>query len=218
MEGDAGTSMLTFDVTLSNASYLPVSMDFATMDGTATIADSDYVASSGNAGGGTDLVIPPGSTLGTLDVTINGDVNLELDENFTMMLSNAINGTLNIAVGTGTILTDGSSPNVAPPQPDFMGFDKDEIGWTSVPTATSYHLYRGDLEMLKSTGVYTQTSGTVIDAKQFCWVAGMTQTDTYEPAPGRVLFYLVTTDDGMLESKLGSDGDGSDRPNDNACR
>ena len=46
-EGNAGTTIATFTVTLSPISGQTVTVDFATADGTATTADNDYVATSG---------------------------------------------------------------------------------------------------------------------------------------------------------------------------
>ena len=46
-EGDAGTSTLTFNVTLSNPSDQTVTVDYTTTDDTATTADGDYVAAAG---------------------------------------------------------------------------------------------------------------------------------------------------------------------------
>ena len=43
MEGDSGTKDMTFTITLSGASDTPVTVTYATADGTAT-AGSDYVA------------------------------------------------------------------------------------------------------------------------------------------------------------------------------
>ena len=44
LEGDAGTVNLVFTVTLSAASGKTITVDYATSDGTATVADGDYVA------------------------------------------------------------------------------------------------------------------------------------------------------------------------------
>ena len=46
-EGNAGTTTLGFTVTLSAASGQTVTVGYATANGTATIADGDYLAASG---------------------------------------------------------------------------------------------------------------------------------------------------------------------------
>src|SRR6476619_4131724 len=106
-EGDAGTSTLTFDVTLSHASSDTVSVDYTTTDGAATTADGDYVAASGT------VTFNPGQTAQTVDVTVNGDLTHEPDETFTVDLSNASNGNVLAGSGTGTILDDDASPTIS---------------------------------------------------------------------------------------------------------
>ena len=46
-EGNSGTTNATFTVTLSFAPFTPVTIAWATADGTATVANHDYTASSG---------------------------------------------------------------------------------------------------------------------------------------------------------------------------
>ena len=98
-EGNAGTKFVFFTVTLSAASNLTVSVDFATANNTAT-APSDYLARTGT------LTFIPGQVLQSVFVTINGDTTFEPDETFTMNLSNAVNASINRAQGTATIEND----------------------------------------------------------------------------------------------------------------
>src|SRR5439155_1284392 len=106
-EGDVGTSTLTFHVTLSNPSDQTVTVDYATNDGTATIADSDYAAASGT------LTFDSGQTAKTVDVTVNGDTTHESDETFTLDLSNAANANLPDGSGVGKITNDDPGPDVS---------------------------------------------------------------------------------------------------------
>jgi hypothetical protein len=99
-EGDSGISNATFTVTLSAASGLPVSIDFATANGTAS-APSDYTAISA-----TTLTFSPGEMTKTITVGINGDQNVEPDETFFVNLTNAVNATISRSQGVGTILND----------------------------------------------------------------------------------------------------------------
>ena len=95
-EGGAGTSTLTFTATRAG-SMAPVSVGYATADGTAT-AGVDYVAASGV------LSFALGETTKTISVTINGDTTSEPDEAFTLVLSNPSPGAvLANASATGTI-------------------------------------------------------------------------------------------------------------------
>jgi urease beta subunit len=106
-EGDAGTSTLTFNVTLSHASSDTVTVDYATNNGTATVADGDYVAASGT------VTFDPGQTTQTVDVTIKGDATHEADETFTVDLSNPGNAGIADGSGLGTITNDDPVPDIS---------------------------------------------------------------------------------------------------------
>ncbi len=103
-EGNTGTTTFAFPVTLSAAAATPVTVQYATADGTATVADDDYVAAAGT------LTIPAGSTTGTIDVTVVGDTKFEADETFTVTLSSPAGATLAAAAATGTIVNDDAAP------------------------------------------------------------------------------------------------------------
>jgi hypothetical protein len=98
-EGNAGTTNAVFTVTLSLASALPVSVNFATSNGTAT-AGTDYTATSGT------LNIAPGSTSATISVPIIGDLLPEGDEILRVSLSVPVNATIGDDRGIGTIVND----------------------------------------------------------------------------------------------------------------
>ncbi|MFT3807111.1 Calx-beta domain-containing protein [Arenimonas sp.] len=99
-EGNSGTKIATFTVTLSAAASTAVTYDIATSNGTAT-AGSDYVASSL-----TGQSITAGQTSKTFSVTINGDTTVESDESFTVTLSNAAGATIGDGSAVGTITND----------------------------------------------------------------------------------------------------------------
>jgi len=104
VEGNSGTATLPFVVTLHKASTKPVSVGYATADGTAT-AGSDYLAASGT------VAFKPGEMSKTINVTVNGDTTIEPDETLTLSLSNPVNAKLATASATGTISTDDKSPH-----------------------------------------------------------------------------------------------------------
>lgn len=99
VEGNAGTSVLNLVVTLSAASKTPVTVNYATSDGSAN-AGTDYVAASGT------LSFAPGQLTQNVPVTINGDTALEADETFSVTLSNPVGATLATATAIGTISND----------------------------------------------------------------------------------------------------------------
>lgn len=102
-EGDAGTTGVTFTVTLEYGPVGAVSVDYATVDGTAA-AGSDYQPASGT------LTIPAGATSGSLTVDVLGDAEYEGDETFSVSLSNPLD--LGIADDTAlaTIVNDDDAP------------------------------------------------------------------------------------------------------------
>lgn len=99
VEGDTGTKLLNFTVTLSAASNLTATVNFATADGSAT-AGSDYQAANGT------LTFNPGDTTKTIAITINGDTINGEDETFLVNLSNPVNATISDNQGVGTIEND----------------------------------------------------------------------------------------------------------------
>lgn len=106
-EGNAGNTPFTFTVTLSAASATPVTVSYATADGSATAAGSDYLPASGV------LTFLPGGPLSqTVTVNVVGDLAVEANEAFTVTLSAPSGATLATAQGTGTILNDDA---VGPP-------------------------------------------------------------------------------------------------------
>ena len=99
-EGDSGTQVFTFTVTLSAESTETVTVNYTTADGTATTGDDDYESALGT------LTFVPGDQTETIEVTVNGDVGLEPDEIFTVILSDVVNAALSDNQGNGTIEND----------------------------------------------------------------------------------------------------------------
>ena len=107
MEGNSGTTAFVFTVSLSNASAQPITVNFATADGSATLADSDYQSASGT------VTFAPGQTSQTVTVLVNGDTKFEADETFSVNLSGATNATIADATGLGTIRNDDGQPSIS---------------------------------------------------------------------------------------------------------
>jgi Calx-beta domain/FG-GAP-like repeat len=99
-EGNSGTKIETFTVTRSGGTAA-FDVNFTTADGSATVADSDYVAKAGV------LHFDTGVNTQTISVTINGDTKIESNETFSISLSGATNGaTISDNLATGTIIDD----------------------------------------------------------------------------------------------------------------
>ena len=95
----AGT--VTYTVSLSSASPATVSVNYNTVNGTAT-AGSDYTAGSGS------LTFAPGETTKTITVAITNDSVFEGAETYQVQLSGAINAGISTASVTTTIRDDGT--------------------------------------------------------------------------------------------------------------
>ncbi len=99
LEGNSGTTPMTFTVTLDNASPLTVTVHYQTVNGSAT-SPSDFVATSGT------VTFAPGVTSQPITVLIKGDTRPESNENFIVKLSSPTNAAIADAQGVGTILND----------------------------------------------------------------------------------------------------------------
>ncbi|MDX2231165.1 MAG: Ig-like domain-containing protein [Leptolyngbyaceae cyanobacterium bins.349] len=105
-EGNSGNTSHRFTVTLSSASSQTVSVNYATADGTATVADGDYVADSGT------LIFLPGETSKVIPIAVRGDTRLEANETFRVNLSTATNAQIGQGNGTATIVNDDLQPTL----------------------------------------------------------------------------------------------------------
>ena len=101
-EGNSGTKTFSLPFTLTNASAEQVSIDYTTVNGSAT-AGTDYVAKSGV------LTFAPGTSTASLDITVNGDTTIESDETFLVTLTNPVNAFSSSSQLQVTIANDDST-------------------------------------------------------------------------------------------------------------
>jgi hypothetical protein len=102
-EDDSGTANMNFTISLSEISYHDVTVEYATVNDTATAASNDYTTTSDT------LTIPAGSLTGTISVPIKGDTIVESNETFFVNLSNPTRATIADAQAVGTITNDDST-------------------------------------------------------------------------------------------------------------
>jgi len=102
-EGNSGSTNAFFTVSLSQTTASVVTVDFATADGTAT-AGADYSAMNGV------VTFAAGEISKQVAVPVLGDTVDELDETFSVVLSNPSGATLADAVGVATIVNDDDDP------------------------------------------------------------------------------------------------------------
>ena len=167
-EGDSGQLLATFDVIMSGASAVPVSISYATSDGTAT-NPSDYVGKSGVL----MLGMAPGTT--PVTVAVNGDNAAEATERFSVNLSGPVGASLTDAQGIGTITNDDFAPS---------GNTEPSIS-TNEDTPTNFTLEASDGDdasltfTIVSQPAHGQVSNPVGDAVQFTPDANFNGFDTF---------------------------------------
>jgi endoglucanase len=98
-EGNSATRNATFTVSLSRSSTSPITVRFATANGTAT-AGSDYNTTSGT------ITFNAGELSKSLAVAVLGDSTVESNETFFVNLSSATNATIADSQGIATIQND----------------------------------------------------------------------------------------------------------------
>src|SRR5262249_40420148 len=98
-EGNSGTTAFVFTVTLSAAYDAPVTVHFATADGTARSVE-DYNATSGS------ITFAPGETSKTITIVVKGDKKKESNETFFVNLSSASGAWILDGQGLGVIVND----------------------------------------------------------------------------------------------------------------
>src|SRR5262249_58033402 len=98
-EGNTGAVNATFTLTLSRATNVDVTVQYATADITAA-AGSDYTAASGT------VIIPAGQTTATVTVAVTGDRLPEPTETFAVNLTAATGAVIIQGNSAGTIVDD----------------------------------------------------------------------------------------------------------------
>ncbi|CAA6798383.1 MAG: Unknown protein [uncultured Sulfurovum sp.] len=110
VEGNTGTNDLNFSLQLDQAAIAGSTFDYMTVNGSASTMDSDYLAINTQ----THTFVGGERTI-SLPVTINGDTNIEANEDFNLTISNAseklkLNNT--IISAKGVILNDDATNQV----------------------------------------------------------------------------------------------------------
>jgi subtilisin family serine protease len=103
VSGPENVTPLVFTVTLSSPSASPVTVNFATANGSAKGGGgsrADFRNTSGT------LTFTPGQTSKTVSIVIVNDTRDEVDENFFVNLSSAVGASISDSQGVGTIVDD----------------------------------------------------------------------------------------------------------------
>jgi serine protease len=190
-EGNSGTRLATFTVSLSQPIATVVRYDIATADGTAygsATAGSDYVASSL-----TGQSMAAGVTSKTFTVAINGDTAPEATEPFFVNVTNAVGVVVADGQAVGTILNDDPVPveNDVPVTEIEAGIGQQLLYSFEVPVGASDLTFTtsggmGDVDLFVKFGSAPSTS--VFD----CSSTGPTTDETCNiPTPQAGTYYIL---------------------------
>jgi Ca2+-binding RTX toxin-like protein len=191
IEGNSGVHDAQVKVTLNTAAVTPITVHYASLDGTAN-AGEDFIPAEG------DLTIPIGAKEAYIPISIQGDTKPESDQDFHVVLSNPVNGQfLNSALiiqNTVTIKTDDGDnlPLLTVTQKPVYEGDKDTIDYPvtlTLSTAATY-TFTVDYQTLsgdaKASSDFIAASGTVTflsgekSAQVILKVLGDTEVETDE--------------------------------------
>jgi hypothetical protein len=183
MEGNAGSQVYPFTVSLSAASGVDVTVDWAAFTVTAT-SGSDFAPASGS------LTFIPGQTAKLANVTVNGDTLYETNEIFSVNLSNLVGATYADFQGVGTIANDDAMPTIAI---DNVALAEGGTGTTTTfPFTVSLSAASG----AQTTVNFTTADGTAISGSDYASTNGML---TFDPGQMAKLVNVTVNGDGMLE-------------------
>lgn len=166
-EGDSGKTAAVFTVTLSETATEQITVDFSTVDGTATSSGlfPDFEALQGT------LTFQAGDTSQQITVQVLGEQIQESSETFTVNLTNPSGtNTIDNGTATGTINADGDT---------LIG-----VGISNAASVTE-----GAGQPSKFTVTLAQALGSTVTVNFATGAA----TDTAKPAPGAFTDYIAQT-------------------------
>ena len=168
-EGNTGTSAMNFTVLLSKAAANTVSVGYTTSNDTATAGD--FTPTVGT------LSFAPGETSKIVSVAISGDAMYELNEQFTLNLSNATNATIADAAAIGIITNDDINPSPATPPKVSIA----DLAVTEGNGEHSHFMFTATLDKASATTVsvgYATSNGTATAGVDYTAESG---TITFAP-------------------------------------
>jgi hypothetical protein len=156
-EGNDGTAAMTFNVTLQVAYDLPVTIDFATVEGSAS-SGSDYIATSGT------LTFQPGQMLQSVAIEVIGERSPELDETILVNLTSPDSSTtIEKGTGVGAILDNEPHITIYDTMQDYyastitfyvsLAVEYDEVVTVDFTTWDGYAV--ADVDYLAASGTLT---------------------------------------------------------------
>lgn len=176
-----GTATVT--VSLSSLSSFPVTVDFATANGTA-LAGSDYTANSGK------LTFAPGERNKSFTVVIRADALDESDENVELKVSNPSGASLSTpGMALLTITDDDPTPTMQFAQATTAVNESN----TTLTITVTLNAPSGQLVTVN----YASSNGTATEGADYAAVSGAL---TFAPGTVQQSFELTILDDTLVEA------------------
>ncbi len=180
-EGNAPNQM-NFNVTLSGTFGQPVSVNYATANGTAT-AGSDYTAIVS-----TTLVFQPGETSKPVTVNILGDFVIEPNETVLVNLTDAVNATIFDSQGSGTLVNDDAA--------GVIQFDSASYSVTEGTPSVAITVTRTGGLASGVTVQFFSNDGTAVSGQDYSRVVGVL---TFAPDQASITVNIPIIDDQIFE-------------------
>ena len=183
-EGSSGTTTATVTVTLSQATTTTVSVPWSLVAGTAT-SGVDFSGASGT------LVFSPGQTQMVILVSVLGDLVVEGDEAFQVVLGTVTGATLGRGAATVTIRNDDTAPP-PPPTPTVSIGNASVAEGRSGTTSATLTVTLSQASTSTVTVVVGRVGGTATSGSDFAF---STVTLTFAPGvTSRTVTVLVYGD------------------------
>jgi hypothetical protein len=170
--GTSGTTPMTFTVSLTAASGDPITVNYATADGSA-VAGTDYQAASGT------LTFAAGQTSQTITVNTIGNPLYAPTRTFTVNLSSASDAVIAQGQGTGTIVNSQYPPGVS-----IGGVYVTDVD--SGTTPANFWVWLSSGSSVPVTVNYTTVDGTAVAGTDYQAASG-----TLTFAPGQTGQYIT---------------------------
>jgi hypothetical protein len=175
------TGVVTFQVTLDNASMQNITVNYATANDTATLSDQDYTGKTGT------LTFASGETTKTISIVITSDLKSEADETFTLNLTSPTNATIADNQGVATVLSD--DPPVVTVTANGPATEGGVMEFTFHRT--------GDLSNVQLIDFgYFDSSTNEVD---FTWAGNNGNPPRFEAGSDTYVHRLTTFNDGLAE-------------------
>jgi hypothetical protein len=190
---EGSNAQISFTLNLDKASSQAVTVDYSTINGTAT-AGSDFVGIANGL-----ITFAPGETTKTITVDLLDDTQVESLETFTVKVNSATNATVSSANNTtsGNIADNDTAPTPSGPIVSIQPKDVD-IQTEGSGTTISFTLTLSEAVDYNVKARYSTVSGTAQEGKDF--VALVDQSITFLPGQTSKTIKVSLLDDAVVEN------------------